>query len=175
GARHCLGRGGQPGTPGRWHSEGPCKRRACRQHLSLRSAHDRRSQGLHGAARYRRATGGCEMSWLDDVVYDDAGLVPAIAQDAVSGRILMFAFMNRESLALTRETGYATYWSRSRARLWKKGEESGHRQRVLSMRLDCDGDVVLLEIEQEGGIACHTGRVSRFFRELRTDRGATAC
>jgi len=106
------------------------------------------------------------MSWVDDIVFDDAGLVPAIAQDAASGRILMFAFMNRESLELTRQTGYATYWSRSRNRLWKKGEESGHRQRVKSLRLDCDGDVVLLQIEQEGGIACHTGRESCFFREL---------
>ncbi len=104
--------------------------------------------------------------WLDAVIYDAQGLVPAIAQDAQTGRILMFAFMNRESLALTRETGFATYWSRSRNRLWKKGEESGHRQRVKAIRLDCDGDVVLVEIEQDGGIACHTGRESCFFREL---------
>lgn len=108
------------------------------------------------------------MSWLDAVRFDEQGLVPVIAQDAQSGRILMFAYMNRESLQLTESTGYATYWSRSRARLWKKGEESGHRQRVAAMRLDCDGDVVLIEIEQEGGIACHTGRESCFFRELRT-------
>lgn len=114
------------------------------------------------------------MSWLDDIVFDDDGLVPAIAQDARTGRILMFAFMNRESLALTQSTGYATYWSRSRKRLWKKGEESGHRQRVLDMRLDCDGDVVLVQIEQEGGIACHTGRESCFFRQLQdTDDGAS--
>lgn len=106
------------------------------------------------------------MSWLDAVAFDADGLVPAIAQDAVSGRILMFAYMNRESLELTQATGYATYWSRSRNQLWKKGEESGHRQRVQSMRLDCDGDVILLEIEQEGGIACHTGRQRCFFREL---------
>lgn len=114
------------------------------------------------------------MSWLDDVVFDAGGLVPAIAQDAASGRILMFAHMNRESLELTHATGYATYWSRSRNRLWKKGEESGHRQRVRSMRLDCDGDVILLEIEQDGGIACHTGRESCFFRELRDADGAAA-
>lgn len=113
------------------------------------------------------------VDWLDEVVYDAAGLVPAIAQDAHTGRILMFAFMNRESLALTRQTGFATYWSRSRNRLWKKGEESGHRQRVKAMRLDCDGDVILLEIEQDGGIACHTGRQSCFYRELR-DEGANA-
>jgi len=114
------------------------------------------------------------MSWLDAVVYDADGLVPAIAQDADSGRILMFAYMNRESLELTRTTGYATYWSRSRNRLWKKGEESGHRQRVRNMRLDCDGDVILIEIEQEGGIACHTGRQSCFFRELQDADGAAA-
>jgi len=110
-------------------------------------------------------------SWLDAVVFDEQGLVPAIAQDAQTGRILMFAFMNRESLALTHETGYATYWSRSRGKLWKKGEESGHRQRVQAMRLDCDGDVVLLQIQQEGGIACHTGRESCFFRQLATQSG----
>lgn len=114
------------------------------------------------------------MSWLDDIVFDDEGLVPAIAQDARTGRILMFAFMNRESLALTQSTGYATYWSRSRKRLWKKGEESGHRQRVLDMRLDCDGDVVLVQIEQEGGIACHTGRESCFFRQLQDTGDGTA-
>lgn len=114
------------------------------------------------------------MSWLDEVVFDAAGLVPAIAQDAASGRILMFAYMNRESLELTQASGYATYWSRSRNRLWKKGEESGHRQRVRSLRLDCDGDVVLLEIEQEGGIACHTGRESCFFRELQGAGDASA-
>jgi len=108
------------------------------------------------------------MNWLDEVAFDDEGLVPAIAQDADSGRILMFAYMNREALALTQSTGYATYWSRSRKRLWKKGEESGHRQQVQSMRLDCDGDVVLLQIRQEGGIACHTGRQSCFFRKLDT-------
>lgn len=110
-------------------------------------------------------------SWLDAVVFDEHGLVPAIAQDAGTGRILMFAFMNRESLALTQASGYATYWSRSRGKLWKKGEESGHRQRVRAMRLDCDGDVVLLQIEQEGGIACHTGRESCFFRQLITHDG----
>ena len=114
------------------------------------------------------------MSWLDEVVFDDDGLVPAIAQDAQTGRVLMFAFMNRESLALTHSTGYATYWSRSRKRLWKKGEESGHRQRVQSMRLDCDGDVILLKIEQEGGIACHTGRESCFFRELQENGNESA-
>src|SRR5690606_38350362 len=106
------------------------------------------------------------MNWLDEVRFDSNGLVPAIAQDAETGRVLMFAYMNREALELTRATGYATYWSRSRQRLWKKGEESGHRQRVHSIRLDCDGDVVLLQVSQEGGIACHTGRERCFYREL---------
>jgi phosphoribosyl-AMP cyclohydrolase len=105
-------------------------------------------------------------AWLDEVGFDAGGLVPAIAQDAVSGRILMVAWMNREALALTRATGFAHYWSRSRARLWKKGEESGHLQRVHEIRLDCDEDVILLAIAQDGGIACHTGRESCFYRRL---------
>ncbi len=111
------------------------------------------------------------MNWLDEVRFDADGLVPAIAQDAQTGRVLMVAYMNRESLALTQSSGYATYWSRSRQRLWKKGEDSGHRQRVHTMRLDCDGDVVLLQVTQEGGIACHTGRESCFYRELNTGEG----
>ena len=106
--------------------------------------------------------------WLDDVLWDEQGLVPAIAQDAVTGEVLMFAWMNRESLALTAETGHAVYWSRSRGRLWRKGEESGHTQKVLELRVDCDKDVVLLKIEQIGGIACHTGRRSCFFNRLET-------
>jgi phosphoribosyl-AMP cyclohydrolase len=104
--------------------------------------------------------------WLDEILWDEHGLVPAIAQDAVTGEVLMFAWMNRESLALTAETGNATYWSRSRARLWRKGEESGHTQKVLELRVDCDKDVVLMKIEQIGGIACHTGRRSCFFNRL---------
>lgn len=106
--------------------------------------------------------------WLDDVLWDEQGLVPAIAQDAVTGEVLMFAWMNRESLALTAETGCAVYWSRSRGRLWRKGEESGHTQKVLELRVDCDKDVVLMKIEQIGGIACHTGRRSCFFNRLET-------
>jgi phosphoribosyl-AMP cyclohydrolase len=102
------------------------------------------------------------------VLWDAQGLVPAIAQDAVTGEVLMFAWMNRESLALTAETGCAVYWSRSRGRLWRKGEESGHTQKVLELRVDCDKDVVLLKIEQVGGIACHTGRRSCFFNRLET-------
>ncbi len=106
------------------------------------------------------------MSWLDEVKWDDQGLVPAIAQEAGSGKILMLAWMNREALMLTSDTGHAVYWSRSRGKLWHKGEESGHQQVVHAIRLDCDGDVVLLEVEQKGGIACHTGRHNCFFREL---------
>ena len=106
--------------------------------------------------------------WLDEVLWDAQGLVPAIAQDAVTGEVLMFAWMNRQALALTAETGHAVYWSRSRGRLWHKGEESGHTQRVLELRVDCDKDVVLLKIEQSGGIACHTGRRSCFFNRLET-------
>ncbi len=106
---------------------------------------------------------GAATDWLDAVRWDAAGLVAAIAQDALSGRILMVAFMNREALAETAATGRAVYWSRSRGRLWRKGEASGHAQRVRELRLDCDGDAVLLSVEQDGGIACHTGRASCFF------------
>jgi len=105
-------------------------------------------------------------AWMADVVFDDKGLIPAIAQDAENGQILMVAWMNRESLAETAATGRAVYWSRSRERLWRKGEESGHTQTVHDLRLDCDGDVILLKVHQEGGIACHTGRASCFFRHL---------
>ncbi len=105
-------------------------------------------------------------SWLDEIRWTDDGLVPVIAQQAETGKILMFAWMNRESLALTVAEGYAVYWSRSRNRLWRKGEESGHRQKIISILLDCDEDVILLKVEQEGGIACHTGRESCFYRSL---------
>ncbi|MBN8448309.1 MAG: phosphoribosyl-AMP cyclohydrolase [Candidatus Accumulibacter sp.] len=93
-------------------------------------------------------------------------MIPVVAQDATSGRVLMFAFMNRQSLQATVDGGTAVYWSRSRQRLWRKGEESGHAQRVHSIRADCDGDVLLLSIDQDGGIACHTGRESCFFYQL---------
>ena len=106
------------------------------------------------------------MEWLEKIDWADNGLVPAIAQDARSGRVLTLAWMNRDALARTVETGEAHYWSRSRSKLWRKGEQSGHVQRVKSLRLDCDEDVILLEVEQEGGIACHTGRESCFFRRL---------
>ena len=111
--------------------------------------------------------------WLDEIKWTDDGLVPVIAQEDDGGAVVMFAWMNRESLALTRENGYAVYWSRSRQKLWRKGEESGNVQRVISMRLDCDGDVILLGIEQVGGIACHTGRHSCFYRELQDDTWQT--
>jgi phosphoribosyl-AMP cyclohydrolase len=103
---------------------------------------------------------------LDRVRWNEQGLVPAIAQDAGSARVLMVAWMNREALARTIAERRAVYWSRSRARLWPKGEESGHVQRVREIRLDCDADVVLLEVEQVGGIACHTGRASCFYLRL---------
>lgn len=105
-------------------------------------------------------------SWLEEVAFNQDGLVPAIAQDTESGRILMMAWMNRESLALTAASGKAVYWSRSRGKLWKKGESSGHEQQVDRIQLDCDGDTVLINVTQRGGIACHTGRQSCFFRTL---------
>jgi phosphoribosyl-AMP cyclohydrolase len=116
------------------------------------------------------------MNWLDDIHWDRDGLVPAIAQEAGSGDVLMVAWMNREALALTAERGQAVYFSRSRQRLWRKGEESGHFQQVHELRLDCDADVVLLKVSQLGhepGIACHTGRHSCFFRRLETGTGGS--
>ena len=110
------------------------------------------------------------MSWLDEVPWDKEGLVAAVAQDAASGKILMVAWMNRDALAATVEKGEAVYWSRSRKRLWHKGEESGHVQKVKEVRLDCDADAVLLQVEQAGGIACHTGRERCFFRKLENGR-----
>jgi len=108
--------------------------------------------------------------WLDAVKWDANGLVPAIAQDAASGEILMVAWMNREALEETARTLRGVYWSRSRNKLWRKGEESGHVQNISEIRLDCDNDVVLLKIEQVGGIACHTGRRSCFFQKLESGR-----
>jgi phosphoribosyl-AMP cyclohydrolase len=104
--------------------------------------------------------------WLEDLKWDSAGLMPAIAQDRDSGEVLMLAWMNREALRLSSEQGRAVYWSRSRQKLWFKGEESGHLQSVSEIRVDCDADVILLQIEQMGGIACHTGRRRCFFRVL---------
>ena len=104
--------------------------------------------------------------WLDAIKWTDEGLVPVIAQDARDGKVLMFAWMNAEALRLTAESGYAVYWSRSRNRLWHKGEASGHQQQVSEIRLDCDSDVIMLRVEQKGGIACHTGRRSCFYQRL---------
>ncbi len=112
-------------------------------------------------------------TWLDEIRWTDEGLVPAIAQDVETGKILMFAWMNRESLELTANEGHAVYWSRSRQKLWRKGEESDHRQKIAGIFMDCDEDVILLMVEQEGGIACHTGRESCFYRQLLDDKWLT--
>ena len=109
-------------------------------------------------------------TWLSEINWSDDGLVPVIAQEAESGTVLMVAWMNREALELTVKNGEAIYWSRSRKKLWHKGEESGHIQKVKDIRLDCDGDVLLLHVEQTGGIACHTGRHNCFFRKLENDK-----
>ncbi|HUW38360.1 MAG TPA: phosphoribosyl-AMP cyclohydrolase [Rhodocyclaceae bacterium] len=109
-------------------------------------------------------------SWLNEVKWDAQGLVPVIAQDADSGEVLMFAWMNREALERTVQGGEAVYWSRSRRRIWHKGEESGHFQRVRELRMDCDSDAILLKIEQVGGISCHTGRRSCFYRRFVDNR-----
>lgn len=109
-------------------------------------------------------------NWLNKVNWSDDGLVPVVTQDATSGRVLMHAWMNRAALAETVKTGDAVYWSRSRRRLWRKGEESGHVQHVREVRLDCDEDALLLRVDQVGGVACHTGRESCFFLKL---EGAT--
>lgn len=105
-------------------------------------------------------------AWLQQVAFGADGLIPAIAQEAETGRILMVAWMNREALLETVQSGRAVYWSRSRKRLWRKGEQSGHAQLVKQVRLDCDDDVIVLEVEQVGGIACHTGHARCFFRKL---------
>ncbi len=112
-------------------------------------------------------------SWLDEIRFDAAGLVPVVAQDAASNRVLMVAWADRAALQETEASGYAVYFSRSRGRLWRKGEESGHRQKVQEIRLDCDADVVLYRVDPQGGIACHTGRASCFFRQLREGAWST--
>ena len=106
------------------------------------------------------------MNFLDDIKWNSDGLVPAIAQDAASGRVLMVAWMNEQALQLTMTENRAVYWSRSRQKIWRKGEESGHTQIIKELRLDCDGDVIVMQVEQLGGIACHTGRTSCFYRVL---------
>lgn len=105
-------------------------------------------------------------SWLSKINWSEQGLIPVIAQEANTGKVLMFAWMNAEALKLTVEKGEAIYWSRSRQKLWHKGEESGHSQKVIDIFLDCDEDVLLITVEQTGGIACHTGRQSCFFQKL---------
>jgi len=112
-------------------------------------------------------------TYLDDIKWTEDGLVPAIAQDANTHRILMMAWMNAESLRLTVASGKAVYWSRSRSQLWRKGESSGHEQRVKDIRLDCDGDAIILTVIQEKGIACHTGRESCFYRTLKNGQWQT--
>lgn len=107
--------------------------------------------------------------WLNNIKWTDDGLVPVIAQEESTGDVLMFAWMNRESLGLTVKEGKAIYWSRSRGKLWRKGEESGHEQIVKDIRLDCDNDVILIRVEQKGGIACHTGRKRCFYQQLQND------
>jgi len=105
-------------------------------------------------------------NWLDAIKWNDDGLVPVIAQDVEDGRVLMVAWMNREALQLTAQDNHAVYWSRSRQKLWHKGEESGNQQLIKEIRLDCDNDVIIMQVEQKGGIACHTGRRSCFFQRL---------
>ena len=109
-------------------------------------------------------------AWIDEIRFNENGLIPVIAQDASSEKVLMMAWMNRESLALTAEKGEAVYWSRSRNKLWHKGEESGHVQKIVEIRFDCDEDVLLIKVQQQGGIACHTGRESCFYRQLQDDK-----
>ena len=112
-------------------------------------------------------------AWLDEVPWDKDGLVPVVTQEFSTGRVLTLAWMNRDALTQTAQSGEAVYWSRSRKKLWRKGEESGHTQRIREIRLDCDSDAVLLRVAQIGGIACHTGRESCFFRKLEDGRWVT--
>ena len=113
------------------------------------------------------------MSWLDEVPWNGDGLIAAVAQDANSGRVLTVAWMNRDALQATVDKKLAVYWSRSRKKLWRRGEESGNVQKVVEVRLDCDSDAVLLKVQQAGGIACHTGRESCFFRKLENGKWVT--
>ncbi len=113
------------------------------------------------------------MSWLDELPWNSEGLIAVVAQDFTSQRVLTVAWMNREALQETVDSQQAVYWSRSRKRLWRKGEESGHTQKVREVRIDCDADAVLLKVEQVGGIACHTGRESCFFRKLENGKWVT--
>jgi len=112
-------------------------------------------------------------AWLDEVPWNEQGLIPVVTQEFTTGRVLTLAWMNREALAETAKSGEAVYWSRSRKKLWRKGEESGYTQKVRELRLDCDADAILLKVDQVGGIACHTGRESCFFRKLENGRWLT--
>ncbi|MEX0616001.1 MAG: phosphoribosyl-AMP cyclohydrolase [Methylophaga sp.] len=112
-------------------------------------------------------------NWLDQVKWNDDGLAPVITQDYKTKQVLTLAWTNREALQLTAETGHAVYWSRSRQKIWHKGEQSGHQQIIKAIRLDCDNDAILLEVEQVGGIACHTGRVHCFFQQLQDGQWQT--
>lgn len=127
----------------------------------------------HDAMNEQHTKEGLSSGYLGMVAWNEQGLVPALAQDSISKEILMVAWMNREALALTAAESRAVYWSRSRQKLWRKGEESGHIQRVSEIRLDCDNDVILLRVEQQGGIACHTGRQSCFFQVLQNGQWQT--
>lgn len=111
-----------------------------------------------------------QAAWLSQVAWNADGLVPVITQEVSTGRVLTLAWMNRESLAATQESGFATYWSRSRAKLWRKGEQSGFAQKISEIRLDCDNDALLFLVEQQGGIACHTGRESCFYQVLNAEQ-----
>ena len=111
--------------------------------------------------------------WLDEVPWNDQGLIPVVTQEFASGRVLTLAWMNRAALAETAKSGEAVYWSRSRNKLWRKGEESGFTQKVRELRLDCDSDAILLRVDQAGGISCHTGRESCFFRKLENGKWVT--
>ncbi len=115
-----------------------------------------------------------QLPYFDEIKWNDDGLVPAIAQDSTTGRILMMAWMNKEALALTAQEGHAVYYSRSRAKLWHKGESSGNQQIVSEIRLDCDADVIVLQVAQKGGVACHTGRESCFYRVLKNQEWHTS-
>jgi cyclase len=161
-AGHRLRRRGDDRAFCRRRDPGGCERRAGRERVPLRRAHRAAGEGAHEEPGHR----GEVVSFLDEVPWNGEGLITAVAQDAKSNRVLTVAWMNREALKQTVERNEAVYWSRSRRRLWRKGEESGHVQKVLEVRLDCDADAVLLKVEQAGGIACHTGRESCFFRKL---------
>src|SRR5229473_3221100 len=165
-----VGRRRQSRAPGAGRARGKGGRGACGEHLPFWRVHRWRSQAASQGAGHR---GAHVSNWLDDVPWNGDGLIAAVAQDADSGRVLTVAWMNREALAQTAATREAVYWSRSRSRLWRKGEQSSHVQKVRELRLDCDADAVLLQVEQVGGIACHTGRESCFFRKLENGRWVT--